>query len=336
MARLSAAIVVAVFMSLILGVGGESKVVEKRDLSIQIQTIPASDIYNWLCAGNPLAPYMAICSTTTTPIPSTTTPISGTTGSSQQPTTTESTSSSSSASPLQNAHWCSFSNGSYIPLGYSFMYSQCTLCQCTQSHAILCTILQCIPTYCIDGSTPTQRAGQCCSQCAYEPNATTCSINGISFPDGAIIKKQSNGVQCWCQLGNVECRQFSSTVFSGLDIWGPGTAIYVVVIILCVLLIFGTLLCCGCTLFYYYYYKRNQQSIQQAYDQYYNSAGWQPMGEEGQVVDSTAEEKQAEAEQNQFEQEHPTGNSQEYISPPYALYNGTYVNENDPKEQKHI
>lgn len=324
MARLSAAIVAALFLTLFLGVGGESKVREERDISIQVQTISTDDINNWLCAGNPMAPYMSICSTTTTtttispstssPISSKTGPLGQTTPPSKETTTTPITSGSSSASPLQQAHWCSFSNGSYIPLGYTFMYSACTLCQCTQSHAILCTVLQCMPTFCIDGSTPAPRPDQCCSQCAYEPNATACIISSINFPDGAIIKKTSSGLQCWCQLGTIECRQFTSTVFSGLDVWGPGTAIYVVVIVLCVILLFGTLLCGGCTLLYYYYYRRNQQSMQQAYEQYYNSAGWQPMGEDGQVVEGTTEEKQAEAAQNQFEPEHPTGNSEEYIS----------------------
>jgi hypothetical protein len=123
-------------------------------------------------------------------------------------------------------------------------------------------------------------------------------------------------------------------VFEGLDLWGQGTAIYVIVAIILVVLVLGSILCCGCTLLYYYYYRSHQQ----ASEQYWNNAGWQPMTDDEQVVDPNAEEKQAEAEaeQYQYEHEYPTGNSSEYIPPPYALYNGAYVSTEQEKEQKYI
>lgn len=152
---------------------------------------------------------------------------------------------------------------------------------------------------------------------------------------GTVLKSTSDGLRCWCQLGTVECRKSMSSAMSGLDLWGSGTAIYVIVIVLCVLLIIGTLLCGGCTLIYYYYYRNNQQTLQETYCDYWNNAGWQPMGEEEQVVDGDAAKK-AEAEQTQYVQEHPTGQSEEYIPPPYALYNGAYVNEQTVKDQKHV
>jgi hypothetical protein len=64
------------------------------------------------------------------------------------------------------------------------------------------------------------------------------------------------------------------------------------------------------------------------------NAGWQPMSEDGQVIEGTPEEKQAEAEQGQYEYEYPASNSEEYIPPPYALYNGSFVNEQSEKDQK--
>jgi hypothetical protein len=119
-----------------------------------------------------------------------------------------------------------------------------------------------------------------------------------------------------------------------LDLWGQGTAVYVIIVIICLFILFGTLLCGGCTLFSYYYYKRHQSV--QAYDQYMTNAGWQPMGDEEQVVDANAEEKKAEADQGQFENEYPVGNSEEYIPPPYALYNGNYPTEQQVKDQKYV
>jgi len=190
-------------------------------------------------------------------------------------------------------------------------------------------------TYCVDDSAPAVRNGQCCPQCAYEANANTCYANGISFPHGTLVRSTSDNVKCWCQYGSIECRKSATSVFTSLDIWGNGTAPYVVAVIVLIILFVGLLLCCSCTLFYYYYYKRNQQVFQQAYDQYCNTTGgWQPMNEDGVVVDANAEQKQTEAEKSQFENEYPTGNSEAFVPPPYALYNGAYVNNDNSQDQK--
>jgi len=339
MGKLLVGIIVAVFIALVLGDGGEKHDREKR-LTIEFQTL--QQFLQTYCQGNVLAPLAAICnvySTTTNVTPSITTTYPSSSSDSSSTTAAATTSSTTqSPSALQNAHWCSFSNGTYIALGYTFMYTTCALCQCTQSHVIRCTTLQCAPTYCIDNSAPSLREGQCCSQCAYEPNATACIVNGIAFPHGTLLRETTDQITCWCELGTVECRKFSTSLFAGLNFWGEGTVVYVIVIIVCVMLILGTLVCSGGTLFFYHYYKRSQQATQEAYEHYYNSAGWQEMGEDGQVVDPSAEEKkaeaEAEAEQNQYEYAYPTGNSEQYIPPPYALYNGSYVNEQTEKEEK--
>ncbi|CAF1985918.1 unnamed protein product [Rotaria magnacalcarata] len=244
-------------------------------------------------------------------------------------------SSSSSISPLQSAHWCLLTNGTYLPLDYLFMNTPCTICQCTSSRDVLCATLACMNTYCVDDSTPAVRYGQCCPQCAYEAKASACYVNGVGFPHGTLLKSTSNNVKCWCEFGNIECRTSAASVFSGLDIWGNGTAPYVVATIVLIILFVGSLLCCGCTLFYYYYYQRNQHIVQQAYDQYYNNTGgWQPMNEDGVVVDANAEQKQTETEKSQFENEYPTGNSEAFVPPPYALYNGAYENDGTATSQK--
>jgi hypothetical protein len=98
----------------------------------------------------------------------------------------------------------------------------------------------------------------------------------------------------------------------------------------------STLLCCGCAVLYYYYYYNQQQSMQQAYEQYYNNAGWQPMGEEGQFSDGNAKDKELESEQSQFENQHSTGFSPEFIPPPYAVYNGPYGAKAEEKVQRQV
>jgi len=239
-----------------------------------------------------------------------------------------------SNTPLEQAHWCSFNNGSYLSLNQKFLYKDCAICQCTESHFIKCTNLSCMASYCIDGQPPVKREGQCCKQCAYEQTSNSCMVNGYTFPHGTLIGQTTDNIQCWCQLGTVECRKSAASLLSGLDYWGDGTAVYVIVIILLAVLLGGTFICCGGGLFFYHYYAKNQQSVQEAYAQYYGSAGWQPMGENGQViVDGVGAEKQAEAEQQQYEYEYPTGESQEYIPPPYALYNGSYADPLKEKEQ---
>jgi len=330
-------IVAAVLMALILVVSSENKVVQKR-ATFQIMTL--DQFLQTFCQNSLFSQYWWACpATTTTAATSATTQASVVTsavnnGAVQSTTAAPVTQTTTlSASALQRAHWCSFNNGSYIPLGYTFMYTSCSICQCTQSHAILCTNLQCVASFCIDGSTPYTRPGQCCQQCAYETSSNSCTYGGITFPHGTVVKVTGDRVECWCQLGTMECRQGASAVLSALDLWGAGTAVYVIVLIICVILLFGTLLCgIGGLFFYYYYYKRNQQTI----DPYWDHAGWQPMSEEEIAGEASAEEKQAEAE-NQFGEEYPTGNDQEFVPPPYALYNGAYVSEQQhEKDHKYI
>jgi len=147
-------------------------------------------------------------------------------------------------------------------------------------------------------------------------------------------------MQCYCQDGEIECRQYQPNVFDDLNLFGDGTYIYVIVIIVAMLLIFGTLMCCGCTVFFYYYYQRHSQTILANYQQYWNSgaAGWQPMTDEQVEEGNVNEEKQVEAERGQFEseaylnQDGSTGagehmQQQASYPPPYALYNGNYKSE---------
>jgi hypothetical protein len=332
MAKILTGIIVTVLVGLLFNIGTQGL---NADDKLTIQIIPLDQFINIVCNGG-LAPFFSFCNGYTSPT-TTTTPsvITGDNGGSAHvsPTTTVAATSSSSGSPLQNAHWCQFSNGSYLALGQTFMYSQCSLCQCTQSHRIYCANLQCMSTYCIDNTIPSVRSGQCCSQCAYEQSSTSCLVNGIAFPHGTLLRKTSDNIQCWCQLGTVECRKVSTTLLSTLDYWGKGTAVYVIVIVICAIVLIGSILCLGAGIFFYYYYKQDQKATQEAYEQYYNSAGWQPMSEDGQVVDPNAEEKKAEAEQQQYEYEYATGNSEQYIPPPYALYNGPY---GTAQEQKQI
>jgi len=369
MARLSL-IIVAVFMTLLLG--SEGRTLKKRN-GFQVQVVQTNDIFGWLCQNQGWSGGFDWCSLTTTvppspttstsTIPSTTTTVDTTT---TQPTTTteeettttaeESTttivSSTTTGNPatmsvslptaLERAHWCQFSNGSYVPLGVTFMYTTCLICQCTQSHAIVCSSLQCQPTPCDDGSTPVYGTDQCCPHCTppTPAPATTpvpCVYGGISFPQGSIIKQTANNVQCYCQSGSIVCQNMApATTVTSTKVTSTymtyltnstNTPIYIIIIVVCILLILGSLLCCvGAILYYYfYYYPSQQQAVQDAYDQYYTSAGWQPMGEDGQIVDASVLEKQAEAEKSQVDQQnYPTGNSQQYIPPPYAIYNGPY------------
>jgi hypothetical protein len=303
-------LLVVVLIALALGVAGENRK--------HVQARQAGGNPPRTCTNNPqMEPYLPPCSTTS---------ITGTTTA----TTTTASPSSNSSDPtaLERAHWCRFGNGTYAPLGYTYLNTQCSMCQCTSSRAIRCQALECMPTYCIDNTMPIRKSGQCCTQCGYDAPANSCVYNGIPFPHGTVLKSVENQMQCWCQLGNIECRQYIGSIFQGIDFWSDGKAVYIIVIILCVVLIFGLLLCCGCTLYFYYYYQRNQHTFQQAYDQYLNTAGWQPMNEEEQyVTDPSAEEKRLEAEKNQ------SASPSELIPPPYAVYNNSYVPE---EEQKHM
>jgi hypothetical protein len=62
----------------------------------------------------------------------------------------------------------------------------CLLCQCTQTRDIVCKTLQCMPTYCIDGTNATIKSGNCCPTCAYETQAVPCNVGGTTFPHGRL------------------------------------------------------------------------------------------------------------------------------------------------------
>jgi hypothetical protein len=125
-------------------------------------------------------------------------------------------------------------------------------------------------------------------------------------------------MKCWCQMGNIECRR--STESSN----GMGDVVIYAVIAFSIIILFVGGICCVGSILSYYYYTKNSSTHQETYDQHYNHAGWQPMTVDGQVVDTIAEEKQAEAEQSQYYQGYPAGSQQEYVPPPYAMYNGPY------------
>lgn len=130
------------------------------------------------CADNPWGPPCESTSTKRT-----------TTEDTEDTTVTTSTSSSdttttSELTPLERAHWCRFSNGTYLPLGATYMNAICTMCRCTTSRAIFCQTLECLPTYCIDNTMPYRKSGQCCAQCGYEVSNASCVYNGVSFPHG--------------------------------------------------------------------------------------------------------------------------------------------------------
>ena len=206
MTRLLPAMIVLVFITLVLGERDNEEFSERRH---GVVVINRDQFFQWLCSNSINAAWLPICgsSTTTTTAAATTTTTRATsastsTESSTRPTTAPSTSAtdrstsmspststddqstSISASALERAHWCRFDNGTYVPYLYMFMHTECALCQCTPSHEIWCTTLQCMPTYCIDGSTPAPRDGQCCAQCTYEKASTACVINDVSFPHG--------------------------------------------------------------------------------------------------------------------------------------------------------
>jgi len=339
MAKIPTAIIVAILMVLFISVNGEKKPRHKR---YTVEVVTNANVLGWLCQNNPWGLYMSWCSTTTASPQtstaaqgaSTTSPGSSSTGASSSASSSSTGGSTSPPSVLQSAHWCQFSNGTYLSLGQTYLAMPCLLCQCAQSQNIVCNTLQCMPSTCIDGSTPTVKPGNCCPTCSYETQATPCTQNGVTFPYGTIITTVANSSQCWCQSGTIECRRtIVATVYTTWEYFGTGTTTYVIIIVVCIILMLGTLLCCGCTLLYYYYYQSQQQSIQQAYEQYYNNAGWQPMGEEGQFGDTSAKESEAAGEQGQFEQQYPTGQSPDFIPPPYAVYNGPYGTE---KDQKHV
>lgn len=311
MAKLRVAVILAIFSAFIYTiVEGKSNRLHVRDDSEERHGIP--------CTNNPnLQPYLPPCSTSAPTTISTTT------------TTTAATTSTSTPSSLERAHWCRQNNGSYLPLGYTYMQGKCMMCQCLQSRMIRCGGMQCMPTYCIDNSKPIIPQGQCCTQCPYELSNTACVYNGITYQHGTIIKAVQNQMQCWCQLGNIECRDYIGSLFEGADLWSDGTAVYVIVLVLLLVLLLGLFTCCGCTCFIYYYYHKYQHSFQQAYDEYVASSGWQPVEEEQQTPDELiVDEKKFEAENA------PTfAATLETIPPPYAAVHtvNTAAHEQLPK-----
>ncbi|CAF1232955.1 unnamed protein product [Rotaria magnacalcarata] len=243
----------------------------------------------------------------------------------------EESNTSSSHSPLERAVWCRTRNNTYLALGGTYMQSMCTMCICTSSRIIRCARLECMPTYCVDNSAPIRKNGQCCTQCAYDQsygNQTTCVSNGITYPHGALIKSVENKMNCWCQMGNIECRSHSIGPMQALDIFSDTATIYIVVMVVMIVLIVGLLLCCSCTLASYYYYQRYQRTMQQQYEEYVNSAGWQPLGdEEHNAADMSAEEKRIEAEKFQS-----TLGITEMVPPPYGVYNNSFVHADEQKQ----
>lgn len=99
----------------------------------------------------------------------------------------ETTTTTPDATALERAHWCRLSNGTFLPLGHTFMNSVCSMCQCTSSRAIRCQMLDCLPTYCIDNTMPIRKEGFCCAQCAYEVARNSCVYNGMTFQHGQCV-----------------------------------------------------------------------------------------------------------------------------------------------------
>jgi hypothetical protein len=213
------------------------------------------------------------------------------------------TSSTDDPTALERAHWCRMSNGTYLALNYKFINSKCSLCQCMKGHNIRCQLIECMPTYCLDNSMPHREAGQCCTKCRTDiATNTTCLYDDIEYPHGSLLKSVEGKMQCWCQLGNIECRTYMGTLMDSLDVLASGATVYIILIIIFVVLIMGSLFCCGITLIVYYYYHNNQQKIQHAYDQYINDAGWQPLEEsEADFINDDTEKKDIEAEKYQYE-----------------------------------
>ena len=172
MTRLLTAAIAVVCAVLICGAHANADVSERDGIRIMTW----NQFIEWFCKSNAAANWVSVCNSATT-----------TTTSSDAQGTTPSTTSASTTSFIpvsQRDRWCQFRNGTYLALDYTFMHTECALCQCTQSREIRCTNLQCMPTHCMDGSTPSPKPGQCCPQCAYETKSTPCVINGVSFPHG--------------------------------------------------------------------------------------------------------------------------------------------------------
>jgi len=251
---------------------------------------------------------------------------------------TATTTTNAPATTKPEPNWCRLSNGTTFALGYTFIYRNCSICECTKSKTVRCQALQCLPAYCVDDSMPSRRPGQCCAQCKTDVSSDSCLYNGIDYPHGTVMKSIDGKMQCWCQWGRIECRQYISGMFGGYDVFADSATLMLMGMILIIIIGFGLLVCCSGSLIFYFYIQRNREVFQQAYDQYVNSLGWQPMEEEGvegseekqgeqypaEVYDAEAE-KQYEAEQSQY-----TGES---IPPPYAIYDENFPKENEQNYQ---
>lgn len=136
-------------------------------------------------------------------------------------------------------------------------------------------------------------------------------------------------MQCWCQLGHIECRKYFGSLFDMLNIWADGATVYMILMVLFVVIVFGLLLCCSGTIAFYLYYQRNRHVFQQAYDQYMNPGGWQPMeeNEESEFASNTEDEKRFEAEQYYYDESY-----EESGPPPYAAHNDSNVSEAEEKK----
>lgn len=99
-------------------------------------------------------------------------------------TTTTTTNTPTTTKPEPN--WCRLNNGTTFALGFTFIYRNCSICECTKSKTVRCQTLQCLPAYCVDGSMPNRRPGQCCAQCKTDTSSDSCLYNGIDYPHGQL------------------------------------------------------------------------------------------------------------------------------------------------------
>lgn len=105
-----------------------------------------------------------------------------------RPCTKKPTSSSSSPTPAATGkpNWCRFSNGTTVALGFTFIYNNCSVCECTSLKSFRCKPFDCLPTYCADNSLPSRRPGQCCAQCKSDTSSDACLHNGLNYPHGQL------------------------------------------------------------------------------------------------------------------------------------------------------
>ena len=183
MTELRAAIIIALITALIISVGGE------QDHRVHARHAHGGHHHNpdhpRPCTNDPTNTFLPLCQTSTAETsteaeaPNSSEEIAASTSTDTSDTTT-----TSDPTPLEHAHWCRFSNGTYLPYGHTFMNNVCTMCKCLTSRAIRCEPLQCLPTYCVDNSMPYRKDGQCCAQCSYEVARNSCFYDGFTYPHG--------------------------------------------------------------------------------------------------------------------------------------------------------